>query len=142
MEQGEQEQPAVPRRLRGGSAPTIYDIAKLAGVNPSTVSRASPGRHQRQDRGTDPRRRQGAQLPGEPDCAGAPTGRTSTLGLIVADITNPMIFGIVRGAEQAAAEALPRSSWRNRIRGARGDRDRARTPIGRRARPGDHAARR
>ena len=29
-----------------GAAPTIYDVARLAGVNPSTVSRAlnSPGR--------------------------------------------------------------------------------------------------
>lgn len=33
-----------------------------------------------------------------------PTGRTNTIGLVVADITNPMFFNAVRGAERAAAE--------------------------------------
>ena len=31
-----------------------------------------------------------------------PTGRTSTLGLLLADITNPMFFEVVRGAERIA----------------------------------------
>jgi len=31
-----------------------------------------------------------------------PTGRTHTIALVVADITNPVVFGIVRGAESAA----------------------------------------
>lgn len=107
MDQGEQEQPVVPRRPRGGSAPTIYDIAKLAGVNPSTVSRAlsQPGRINAK---TEERIHAAAKELNyrvNPIARALPTGRTSTLGLIVADITNPMIFGIVRGAEQAAAEA-------------------------------------
>jgi LacI family transcriptional regulator len=33
-----------------------------------------------------------------------PTGRRKAIGLILADITNPMFFDVVRGAERAAAE--------------------------------------
>ena len=43
-----ESKPKPTRRAKGNSsgAPTIYDIAELAGVNPSTVSRAltTPGR--------------------------------------------------------------------------------------------------
>lgn len=96
-----------PKKSRGGSAPTIYDIARLAGVNPSTVSRAlsQPGRINVK---TEERIHAAAKELNyrvNPIARALPTGRTSTLGLIVADITNPMIFGIVRGAERAAAEA-------------------------------------
>lgn len=95
------------KRSRGGSAPTIYDIAKLAGVNPSTVSRAlsQPGRINVK---TEERIQAAAKELNyrvNPIARALPTGRTNTLGLFVADITNPMIFGIVRGAERAAADA-------------------------------------
>lgn len=94
-----------PPRSRGGSAPTIYDIAKLAGVNASTVSRAlsQPGRINSK---TEERIRQAAKDLNyrlNPMARALPTGRTNTLGLLLADITNPMIFGIVRGAEHAAS---------------------------------------
>ena len=97
----------VPKRARGGTAPTIYDIARLADVNPSTVSRAlsQPGRINAK---TEERIRAAAKELNyrvNPIARALPTGRTNTLGLIVADITNPVIFGIVRGAERAAAEA-------------------------------------
>jgi LacI family transcriptional regulator len=96
-----------PKRARGGSAPTIYDIARLAGVNPSTVSRAlsQPGRINAK---TEQRIRAAAEeldYRVNPIARALPTGRTKTLGLVVADITNPVIFGIVRGAERAAADA-------------------------------------
>ena len=96
-----------PKKSRGGSAPTIYDIARLAGVNPSTVSRAlsQPGRINVK---TEERIQAAAKELNyrvNPIARALPTGRTNTLGLMVADITNPMIFGIVRGAERAAAEA-------------------------------------
>jgi len=96
-----------PKKSRGGSAPTIYDIARLAGVNPSTVSRAlsQPGRINVK---TEERIQAAAKeldYRVNPIARALPTGRTNTLGLFVADITNPVIFGIVRGAERAAADA-------------------------------------
>lgn len=104
------DEPQRPVRLRGPrtgkSAPTIYDVAKLAGVNPSTVSRAlsQPGRINIK---TEERIHQAAKDLNyrlNPMARALPTGRTNTLGLLLADITNPMIFGIVRGAEHAASE--------------------------------------
>lgn len=103
------EEPAVKPALRGirngHSAPTIYDVAKLVGVNPSTVSRAlsQPGRIsiKTQERIHAAAKELNYHL--NPMARALPTGRTNTLGLLLADITNPMIFGIVRGAEQAAS---------------------------------------
>jgi LacI family transcriptional regulator len=93
-------------RRRNGAA-TIYDIAELAGVNPSTVSRAlsKPGRISKK---TEERIRAAADrldFQFNPMARALPTGRSHTIGLMVADITNPVIFGIVRGAEHTAAAA-------------------------------------
>ncbi|WP_286310456.1 LacI family DNA-binding transcriptional regulator [Agromyces mangrovi Wang et al. 2018] len=82
-------------------------MADLAGVNPSTVSRAlgKPGRVSAK---TEARIRAAAaelDFRMNPMARALPTGRTNTLGLVVADITNPMVFGVVRGAEQAASQA-------------------------------------
>lgn len=93
-------------RLRNGAA-TIYDIAELAGVNPSTVSRAlsKPGRISKK---TEEKIRAAADrldFQFNPMARALPTGRSHTIGLMVADITNPVIFGIVRGAEHTAAAA-------------------------------------
>ncbi len=93
-------------RERGGSA-TIYDIADLAGVSPSTVSRAlsKPGRISAK---TEERIREAAarlNFRVNPMARALHTGRSHTLALVVADITNPVVFGIVRGAEQAASAA-------------------------------------
>lgn len=94
------------RRAARPHAATIYDIAKLAGVNPSTVSRAlnQPGRINIK---TEQRIREAADELNyrvNPFARALPTGRTMTLGFIVADITNPVLFGIIRGAEKAAAQ--------------------------------------
>ncbi|WDM42156.1 LacI family transcriptional regulator [Microbacterium luteolum] len=93
-------------RRRNGAA-TIYDIAELAGVNPSTVSRAlsKPGRISKK---TEEKIRAAADrldFQFNPMARALPTGRSHTIGLMVADITNPVIFGIVRGAEHTAAAA-------------------------------------
>ncbi len=98
---------APSRRQPRTSAPTIYDIAELAGVNPSTVSRAlgKPGRVSAK---TEARIRAAAaelNFRVNPIARALPTGRTNTLALVVADITNPMVFGMVRGAEHAATAA-------------------------------------
>jgi LacI family transcriptional regulator len=94
-----------PRPGRRANAPaTIYDIAKLAGVNPSTVSRAlsKPGRINSE---TEERIQAAAKLLNyrlNPTARALPTGRTHILGLLLADITNPMFFDMVRGADRAA----------------------------------------
>jgi len=104
--------PTVPSEIadrirRRGGAATIYDIAELAGVNPSTVSRAlsKPGRVSTD---TEARVRQAAtrlRFRANPLARALQTGRTHTLALVVADITNPVVFDIVRGAEKAATQA-------------------------------------
>ncbi len=87
--------------------PTIYDIARVAGVAPSTVSRAlsKPGRVSFK---TAQRVREVASELGyradrlERELT---TRGTTMLALVVADISNPVFFGIIRGAEQAAVES-------------------------------------
>lgn len=96
---------ATKRRAGAFGNPTIYDIAELAGVNPSTVSRAlnKPGRINAQ---TEAKIREAAKqlnYRANPMARSLPTGRTKMLAVIVADITNPMFFDAVRGAEKAAA---------------------------------------
>ena len=86
---------------------TIYDIARMSGVSPSTVSRAlsKPGRL---NAATEQRIREVAAAAGyriNPLARALPTGRTKMLALIVSDITNPVFFELVRGAERAATEA-------------------------------------
>lgn len=102
----ESAQPVTPRAVRRGRpAATIYDIAKLAGVNPSTVSRAlsKPGRIniKTEERIQAAAKELNYRL--NPMARALPTGRTNTLGLLLADITNPMFFNVVRGAERAAS---------------------------------------
>ncbi|RAX46297.1 LacI family transcriptional regulator [Arthrobacter sp. AQ5-06] len=88
----------------GKSKPTIYDIAKVAGVNPSTVSRAlsKPGRVSAKTQKMIEDAAAELNYRVNPFARALPTGRTNTLGLIVADITNPTFFGIIRGAESTA----------------------------------------
>lgn len=95
------------RARRRPSSPTIYDVAAACGVAPSTVSRAfsRPGRVNAE---TAERIRQVAAEMGyrtNPLARALPTGKTSLLAIIVADVTNPFFFEIIRGAEEAATEA-------------------------------------
>lgn len=85
---------------------TIYDIAELARVSPSTVSRAltTPGRISEK---TEAKIRAAAKKLNyvvNPFARALPTGRTKMIGLMMADITNPVFFGVIRGAEAVAAE--------------------------------------
>ncbi|MDO5534601.1 MAG: LacI family DNA-binding transcriptional regulator [Propionibacteriaceae bacterium] len=90
-----------------GSDATIYDVARVAGVSPSTVSRAfsRPGRVSAQ---TAEKIRAVADELGYRSKAVARASAKSTtkvLGLAVADITNPFNFRVIRGCQAAAAEA-------------------------------------
>ena len=88
-------------------APTIYDVARAAGVAPSTVSRAfaRPGRV---NAATAARIHQIAAELGfrlNPLARALPTGRTGLLALVVPDIANPSCAAIVQGAQTAAGRA-------------------------------------
>jgi len=106
MSEAKDESQARPNARRK-SAATIYDIAELSGFNPSTVSRAltTPGRINAK---TEAKIRAAAKelnYQVNPFARALPTGKTKMLGVIIADITNPVFFNVVRGAEAAAAAA-------------------------------------
>jgi LacI family transcriptional regulator len=86
-------------------APTIYDVAALAGVAPSTVSRAlsKPGRVAFAT--AEKIRAAAEELGYRSERLNRKSGATTKIiALIVADITNPAYFDMIRGAEQAAAQ--------------------------------------
>ena len=86
---------------------SITDIAKAAGVSPSTVSRALAGH----DRISVERRAEIQALAhqmGYRPCQVARslvTGQTRTLGVVVTDITDPFVAEVLTGAEVAARAA-------------------------------------
>ncbi len=86
------------------SQPTIYDVAREAGVAPSTVSRTF-GRPERVGRAT----RDGVLAAAErlgyvpnPHARALQTGRHKTIAMVISDIANPHFFELIRGAEQRA----------------------------------------
>jgi DNA-binding LacI/PurR family transcriptional regulator len=86
--------------------PTIYDVAREAGVAPSTVSRAlsKPGRVSFR---TAEHVREVAERIGyrtQRIDPGPVARRQGLIAMFVADIANPVFVGIVRGAERATAE--------------------------------------
>ncbi|MBK8446940.1 MAG: LacI family DNA-binding transcriptional regulator [Micropruina sp.] len=85
---------------------TIYDVAKAAGVAPSTVSRtfARPGRV---NADTAERVRQVAEQLGYRSTQirqGPATTRTKLLGVMVSDVANPFYSQLIRGTQLAANE--------------------------------------
>jgi LacI family transcriptional regulator len=86
---------------------TIHDVARLAGVSIASVSRALTGaRKVRPD--VAMRVRQAAeQLGYEPDQVGRSLRRqeTQTIGLVIADITNPFFPALIQAVEGVAREA-------------------------------------
>lgn len=89
-------------------SPTIYDVARLAGVAPSTVSRAFgvPGRV---SEATLQRVTEAAEQLGyspNPHARALQTGRHKTIAMVLSDITNPSFFEMIRGAEQRAKAAV------------------------------------
>jgi LacI family transcriptional regulator, repressor for deo operon, udp, cdd, tsx, nupC, and nupG len=90
-----------------GEVPTIYDVARECGVSPSTVSRAfsRPGRV---SPATAERIKAAAERLGyrtNPIARALVAGRTAMIAVVVSDITNPVYFPVIRGAEQEASAA-------------------------------------
>jgi LacI family transcriptional regulator len=86
---------------------TIYEVATAAGVSPSTVSRtfSRPGRVS--VRTADHVRTIAQKLGYRDEAVFRPVvnSRTHVIALAVSDVTNPFYFGLLRGAEAAAAKA-------------------------------------
>ena len=87
--------------------PTIHEVARACGVAASTVSRAfsSPNRVNATTRARILATAQQMGYRPNPAARALPSGRSHTLALLVADITNPFFFDIIRGAEKAADAA-------------------------------------
>ncbi|MFC4113175.1 LacI family DNA-binding transcriptional regulator [Nonomuraea zeae] len=85
------------------SAPTLRDVAEAAGVHTATASRAlNPKTRQQISAETARRVMRAAQALGyQPNSAARSlkTSRTSTVGLVIPDLTNPLFPPIVRGVE-------------------------------------------
>ncbi len=82
---------------------TLKDVAAKAGVHPSTASRAlDPGKGSLVRDETVARVRAAAEelgYQGDAVASGLRRGRTSTFGIVVADLGNPFIAPVVRGIE-------------------------------------------
>jgi len=85
---------------------TIYDVAKLAGVSPATVSRVLNGVPVSQSK-ADAVRRAAAELEFTPNrtARGLRMQTSEVIGLIIPDIANPYFTQVARGVEDAAQEA-------------------------------------
>jgi LacI family transcriptional regulator len=96
-----------PPDRRAGRDATIYDVARAAGVAPSTVSRAfsRPGRV---NATTAERIRAVADDLGyrtNPLARALSTSRSHMIALVVSDVANPFYSEIIRGAQTTAAQA-------------------------------------
>ena len=97
----------VPSR-RTGRRPTLRDVAKLAGVDPSLVSRIvnndprAASTAQTRQRVLDAVEQLGYRA--SVAARSLRTARTMTVGLLLPDLSNPMYVSIVRGVEQTARE--------------------------------------
>ena len=84
--------------------PTIKDVAKLADVHPSTVSRVinSDSRISEKTKNTVLLVIKKLGYTPNAIARGLKTRRTYTLGMLIPDITNPFFAEIARGVEDAA----------------------------------------
>lgn len=96
-----------PPRNQPPAAVTIRDVAREAGVATSTVSRAfsAPQRVSERTRRHVLSVAERLEYRPNPLARALPSGRTTTVGLLVPDITNPYFAGLIRGAERQANAA-------------------------------------
>lgn len=88
---------------------TAKDVARAAGVDPSTVSRVlnGPGGSHRYDPATAARIREAAERLGyspSPTARALRTGRSSLLGLVVSDIADPFFAELAAQVERRVSE--------------------------------------
>jgi LacI family transcriptional regulator len=98
-----QSEDSAPRTRRA----SIYDVAAAAGVSVSTVSRTMTKPDRVSFRTAEHVRKIAEQLGyrAEPTERVIDDAGTRLLAMVVADITNPVFFGMIRGAERTAAHA-------------------------------------
>lgn len=98
----------VPKIVRM-AAPTLRDVAQLAGVHPATASRAlNPATRPLVNADTARKVLRAAESIGyqpNPIARSLKTARTSTVGLVIPDLTNPLFPPIVRGIEDVLTPA-------------------------------------
>ena len=82
---------------------SIIDIARVAGVSPSTVSRALQDHPRISTQKRAIIRALAQQMGYQPSqvARSLVTGRTKTLGVLVTDVTDPFVAAVMKGAEQA-----------------------------------------
>jgi LacI family transcriptional regulator len=89
--------------------PTLRDVAEAASVHVGTASRAlNPGTRARVSRSTADRVLRVAKEMGyrpNPMARSLRTARTNTVGLVIPDLTNPLVAPLVRGVESVLAPA-------------------------------------
>jgi LacI family transcriptional regulator len=89
--------------------PTLRDVAHLAGVHAATASRAlNPRMRQMVNADTARKVLRAAESLGylpNPIARGLKTSRSSTIGLVIPDLTNPLFPPIVRGIEDVLGPA-------------------------------------
>lgn len=88
-------------------ATTVRDVARAAGVSPSTVSRALANPDMVNPATREMVMRAAQRLGYEPNRAarGLITGRTGNIGVIVPDLTNPFFPHVVKGIQARARDA-------------------------------------
>ena len=86
------------------TSPTIYDVARMAGVATSTVSRAFSNPQRVTETTREQVLRAARELGYEPNphARALTSRRTQTIAMVMPDITNPHFFEIIRGAEMRA----------------------------------------
>lgn len=96
----------MPSQDRNSRNPSIKDIARAAGVSHSTVSRALQGSKQ-VSAATAARIRKIAEEAGYRPSAAARSlvvGRSNTIGVVVTNIADPFVAGVVSGIEDMAEQ--------------------------------------
>jgi LacI family transcriptional regulator, repressor for deo operon, udp, cdd, tsx, nupC, and nupG len=86
---------------------SITDIARVAGVSPSTVSRALQDHPRISTQRRAIIRALARQMGYQPSLVARSlvTGRTKTLGVVATDVTDPFVAEVMKGAEQAGRTA-------------------------------------
>ena len=83
---------------------TVRDIARVAGVSPSTVSRALTQPEMVAPRRREQIQRLAAEMGYQPNPAarGLTTGETRNIGVVVPDLENPLFASLVKGTQSRA----------------------------------------